>query len=101
MSKYRLKSNFDGTWVIETEVESTSYFNDPSEMDSNGYYRTKTKIVKVWQVKPYEFRLTYDKAKLLVEHRIARDAFVPVILMPPLPARDPTLPPRKRFLGIF
>lgn len=98
---YRLKSNFNGTWAVETEVEKTYYFNDPSEIDSNGYYRSKTKIVKEWHGEPFARKLTYAEAKKELEQRIARDAFVPVILVPPLPDRDPTLPPRKRFLGIF
>lgn len=98
---YRLKSHFGGTWDIETEVENIRYYNDPSEMDSNGYYLTKKEIVKEWQVKPFDSELTYDKAKERVEYKIARDTFKPVILVPPLPARDPNLPPRKRFLGIF
>lgn len=94
---YRLKSNFDGTWDIETEVESIRHYNDPSEMDSNGYYLTKT----FWQVRAFDSKLTYARAKERVERRIAEAAFVPIILTPPFPDRDPTLPPRKRFLGIF
>lgn len=96
---YRLKSNFDGTWDIETEVENTLYYNDISKIDDNGYHPTRKEIVKEWRVMPHDSGISYSKAKLLVEHRIAKAAFKPTFLTPPLPNRDPLS--RKRFLGIF
>ena len=92
---YRLKSNFDDTWNIETEVERPHWFYDPDTQQN------KHEMVKVWESQ-YGYRnLSYSAAKKEVERRIAEAAFVPVILVPPLPDRDPTLPPRNRCLGIF
>jgi hypothetical protein len=104
MSKYRLKSNFGGTWDIETKVDGVFRYNDLSTMDSNGNHPTKTEKVREWQVKPFDSELTYAEAKKRIERKMARDAFVPVILVPPFPEHDPNNPPnspRKRFLGIF
>lgn len=95
MSKYRLKSNFDGTWDIETEVEKTSWHRCP-DTQQNTY-----DLIKVWESTYGERKLSYSAAKRVVESKISEEAFKPTFLTPPLPARDPTLPPRKRFLGIF
>ena len=103
MSEYRLKSRFDGTWDIETKVDGVRRYNDLSKIDSNGNHPIKTEKVREWQVKAFDSELTYAKAKERIDRKMARDAFVPVILVPPLPEHDPnnSTPPRKRFLGIF
>lgn len=92
---YRLKSNFNGTWDIETEVERQHWFYDPDTQHN------KCEMIKVWESEYGNRNLNYNAAKREVEHRIAKAAFEPTFLTPPLPDRDPTLPPRKRFLGIF
>lgn len=91
---YRLKSNFNGSWDIETEVERPHWFYDPDTQQN------KHEMVKVWESEYGNRNLNYNAAKREVEHRMAKAAFEPTFLIPPLPNRDPTLP-RKRFLGIF
>ncbi len=84
MTKYRLRSNFNGTWDIQILQEFSQYSHEQGKSVLNTYWRF------------YCTYPTYVEAVKCINNELAKKAYVPIIIEPPFPDRDPTLPPAKR-----
>lgn len=84
MTKYRLRSNFEGNWEIQYEREVYNY-----QYDANAIIARQVKGL-VWErTYAYPSNMKYATAKKELETLLAKEAYVPTILEPPLPKQDP------------
>lgn len=91
MTKYRLSRNFNGTWDIQHETKVSRYDHESGD--------GRHVIATIWERNySYPPNMKYAQAKKELETLLAKEAYIPVILVPPLPAKDPS---KKSFFKLL